>query len=302
MFVGLCLEVIMDGSLLETFVTVVEEGSFSGAGRKLFRTQPAVSLALKRLEGELQERLIDRSSKQLMLTAAGQIVFEYAQRFSELDNELRNSLMELRDKRSGRLTIGASESTALYLIGHIERYRRLFPGVKVEIRRSPSSRIPEAISVGSLDLGAISYSPSEPTLTSLEIYTDSLTFVVSPEHRFADRDEVDIADLGVETFIAHNVVSPYRAAVIDIFQKHQVSLNMEVEMPTIETIRKLVQLNMGVAFLPKMCVEQEIRTGVLAEVSVREIQVDRKIRIVYPAKRRISYAAQAFLDLVPERA
>ena len=141
----------MDVSLLETFVAVVEEGSFSGAGRKLRRTQPAISLALKRLEAELEEKLVDRSSKQLTLTDAGRVVFEYARRFDGLDRELRNSLVEMRDKRAGRLTIGANESTALYLIGHIERYRRLYPGVKVEIRRSLSSRIPEALSAGSLD-------------------------------------------------------------------------------------------------------------------------------------------------------
>ena len=289
----------MDVSLLETFVAVVEEGSFSGAGRKLLRTQPAISLALKRLETELEEKLIDRSSKQLTLTDAGRMVFEYARRFDGLDRELRNALVEIRDKRAGRLTIGANESTALYLIGHIERYRRLYPGVKVEIRRSLSSRVPEALLAGSLDLGAISYAPADPALAALEIYTDSLTFVVAPEHRFADRGEVGIHELGMETFIAHNVVSPYRAAVIDTFRRLQVPLNIEVEMPTIETIRKLVQLNMGVAFLPKMCVEQELRAGALAEVRVREIQVERKIRLVYPARRQVSHAARAFLDLVP---
>ena len=288
----------MDVALLETFVAIVEEGSFSAAGRRLLRTQPAISLALKRLETELGELLVDRSSKQLALTAAGRIVFEYAQRFDGLDRELRNALIEVRDKQSGRLTIGASESTALYLIEHVERYRQLFSGVKVEIRRSLSSRIPEAILAGSLDLGAISYVPMDSVLSALEIYTDSLTFIVAPEHRLAGRSEVSIKDLGTETFIAHSVSSPYRAAVIDIFQNHQVPLNMEVEMPTMETIRKFVQLNMGVAFLPRMCVEQEICNGVLTEVGVREIQVERKIRLVYPAKRQISYAAKALLDLV----
>ncbi len=288
----------MDLSLLETFRTVVEEGGFSAAGQKLLRTQPAVSLALKRLENELGEKLIDRSSRSLVLTDAGGAVLEYAQRFDGLKRELQNALAELRDKRAGKLTIGANESTALYLLVHIERYRRLYPGVKVEIRRSLSSRIPEALLAGSLDLGAISYDPGDPKLVTAEIYTDALTFVVSPTHRFADRQEVNITELGMETFIAHNVVSPYRATVIDIFRRHQVALNMEVEMPTIETIRRLVQLNLGVAFLPKMCVEQEIAAGILREVAVRQIQVERKIRLAYPAKRQLSHAADAFLELV----
>lgn len=288
----------MDASLLETFVAVVEEGSFSGAGRKLLRTQPAVSLALKRLEGELGEKLIDRSSKNLVLTDAGRLVFEFAQRFDGLDRELSNALKELRDKRAGNLTIGANESTALYLLSHVVGYRKQYPSVKVEIRRSLSSRIPQAVLQGSLEMGAVSYDPADPQLHSLEIYTDALTFVASPEHRLAGRGQVSITELGMETFIAHNVISPYRARVIEAFRRHQVPLNMDIQMPTIETIRAMVRLNLGVAFLPRMCVEQDISVGALREVSVDEIEVERKIRLVYPAKRKLSYAAQAFLDLV----
>jgi DNA-binding transcriptional LysR family regulator len=288
----------MDLGLLKTLIAVVEEGSFSGAGQKLLRTQPAISLALQRLEADLGEKLIDRSSKNLVLTDAGRVVLEYARRFDGLEQELRNALVELRDKQAGKLIIGANESTALYLLVHIGAYRKLYPGVKVEIRRSLSSRIPEAVLNGSLDLGAISYAPRDPSLVAKEIYNDRLTFVVSPKHRFAGREKLSISELGMETFIAHNVVSPYRQQVIDTFRRLKVPLKMEIEMPTIETIRKLVQLNMGVAFLPKMCVEQEIAAGVLKEVTVEEMQMERKIRLVYAAKRQLSHAAQAFLEVV----
>jgi DNA-binding transcriptional LysR family regulator len=288
----------MDASLLETFIAVVEEGSFSGAGRKLFRTQPAISLALKRLEAELGEKLIDRSSKSLVLTDAGRLVFEFAQRYEGLDHELTNSLKELRDKNAGKLTIGANESTALYLLSHISIFRTQYPSVKVEIRRSLSSRIPEAVLQGSLEMGAVSYDPGDPSLCSLEIYADALTFVTSPQHRLAGRDKVSITELGMETFIAHNVISPYRVRVIEAFRRHQVPLNMDIQMPTIETIRAMVRRNLGVAFLPRMCVEQDLSVGALCEVPVDEIEVERKIRLVYPAKRKLSYAAQAFLELV----
>jgi DNA-binding transcriptional LysR family regulator len=288
----------MDASLLETFVAVVEEGSFSGAGRKLLRTQPAVSLALKRLEAELGEKLIDRSSKSLVLTDAGRVVLEFAQRFDGLDLELTNALKELRDKHAGKLTIGANESTALYLLSHIATYRTQYPSVKVEIRRSLSSRMPEAVLQGSIEMGAVSYDPGDPNLCSLEIYTDALAFVTSPQHRLSGRGKVSITELGMETFIAHNVISPYRVRVIEAFRRHQVPLNMDIQMPTIETIRAMVRRNLGVAFLPKMCVEQDLSVGALREVHVEEIEVERKIRLVYPAKRKLSYAAQAFLELV----
>jgi DNA-binding transcriptional LysR family regulator len=283
---------------LKVFLTVANEKSFSRAAEKLLRTQPAISLAIQRLETELEEKLIDRSGKELLLTDSGRIVLDYARRFENLERELDNSLEELRDNSAGRLTIGANESTSLYLLRHIQRYRRLYPKVRVQVRRSLSSKIPSQLLDGDLELGVISYDPGDEHLIATVIYTDHLAFVVSPQHRFARRDAISITELGMETFIAHNVVSPYREAVLREFQRHQVPLNMDVEMPTVETIRKMVQRNEGVAFLPRMCVEQELEQQTLYEVKVEELHVERKIRLVYPARRNLSHAARAFLELI----
>ena len=225
-------------------------------------------------------------------------MLDYARRFQSLQQELDNSLAELRDNSAGRLTIGANESTSLYLLRHIERYRELHPKVKVQVRRSLSSKIPNELLDGNLELGVISYDPGDERLKSKVIYTDALAFVVSPKHRLAHRKTVSITELGAETFIAHNVVSPYREVVLREFQAHKVPLRMDVEMPTIETIRKMVQNNQGVAFLPRMCVEQEIEQKTLCEVKVKEMHVERKIRLVYPTRRALSHAAKAFLEVV----
>src|SRR4051794_29264360 len=283
---------------LKVFLTVATEKSFSRAGEKLLRTQPAISLAIQRLEAELQERLIDRSGKELLLTDAGRIVLDFSRRFLNLQEDLENALAELRDNSAGRLIVGANESTALYLLKHIEQYRRLYPKVKVQVRRSYSSKIPAQLIDGDLELGVISYDPEDDRLVSIVIYTDHLAFVVSPQHRFSNRTEIGITELGMETFIAHNVLSPYRAMVLKAFQQHKVPLNMDVEMPTVETIRKMVQRNEGVAFLPKMCVEQELQQGRLFEIRVPELLMERKIRLTYPARRALSHAAKAFLEVI----
>ena len=287
---------------LKVFLSVANEKSFSRAAEKMLRTQPAISLAVQRLEAELEEKLIDRSAKELLLTDAGKVVLEFARRFENLEADMYNSLAELRDNSSGRLTIGANESTSLYLLNHIEQYRRQYPKVKVQVRRSLSSKIPAQLMDGDLELGLISFDPGDERIVSTVIYTDRLVFVVSPNHRLASRPEVSISELGMETFIAHNVLSPYREIVLREFQRHRVPLNMDVEMPTVETIRRLVQRNEGVAFLPKMCVEPELENGMLCEVRVKELDVERKIRLVYPAKRALSHAAKAFLELVDKDA
>src|SRR6266536_3030290 len=158
---------------LHVFLTVATERSFSRAAEKLLRTQPAVSRALQRLESELGEKVIDRSGKELVLTDAGRVVLEFARRFENLRPELENSLAELRDKSAGRLSIGANASTTLYLLPHIERYRRLYPKIKVQVRRSLSSKIPAELIDGNLELGVISFDPGDERLVSTIIYTDS---------------------------------------------------------------------------------------------------------------------------------
>jgi DNA-binding transcriptional LysR family regulator len=283
---------------LRVFLTVATEKSFSRAAQKLLRTQPAISLSIQRLEIELGEKLIDRSAKDLLLTDAGKVVLDHARRFENLQGELENALAEMRDKSAGRLAIGANESSTLYLLDHIERYRRQYPKIKVQIRRSLSSKIPAELIDGDLELGILTFDPEDERLVSKVIYRDHLAFIVSPLHRLASADQVSILELGEEQFIAHNVVSPYRAVVLREFQRHKVPLHMDLEMPTIEAIRKMVQRNEGVAFLPRMCVDEEIRQGILREVKVKEMDVDRKIRLVYPARRVLSHAAQAFLEVV----
>jgi len=283
---------------LKVFLTVATERSFSRAGEKLLRKQPAISIAIQRLESDLKEKLIDRSGRELLLTDAGRIVLEFAKRFQNLESDLENALRELKDNYAGRLSIGANESTSLYLLQYIEQFHRSFPKVKVQVRRSESSKIPSQLLDGELELGAISYDPGNDHLLSQVIYTDRLTLIVSPRHRFANRGEISISELDMETFIAHNVLSPYREAVLREFQRHKVPLNMDLEMPTVETIRRLVQDNEGIAFLPRMCVEQEIKQNLLREVRVTELSVERKIRLVYPGRRALSHAAKAFLEVV----
>ncbi len=288
----------MELSQLTIFWTVASEKSFSRAAQKLRKTQPAVSLAVQRLEAELGEKLLDRSLKDGTLTDTGKIVYDYARKFANLRREMANALTELRDQKTGKLVIGANESGALYLLTHLQKLRRLYPKVQVEVRRSLSRNIPSEVLDNSMDLGVVSYRPGNRNLQITVIYEDAVAFIVPSQHAFARRKQVSIRDLGSETIIAHNIASPYRQIVLDAFQKHQVALKMDIEMPTVETIKKMVQSGMGVAFIPRMCAQAELAAGQLVEVPVRELKVVRKIYLVHPAHRHLSHAARAFLELV----
>ncbi len=281
-----------------TFLAVAREHSFSRAGEKLGRTQPAISLAVRRLEEELGERLFDRSSKEGMLTDAGRLVREHAEEMERQRERLALALVELRDRHRGTVTVGANESTALALLPALERFRRRYPQIKVEVRRSLSRAIPQEVLAGHLDLGVISYEPGQRELLATPLYQDRLAFVVYPGHRLAGRGAVSLRELASESFIAHNVESPFRALTVAVFQKHKVTLNIDVELPTVETIKKLVMRGLGVAFVPRLSAEEELAQGRLVEVGIRGFRVARDLRLVRKRRARLSHAAAAFVETV----
>src|SRR5450631_2247120 len=292
----------MELHALQVFATVVSERSFSRAAEKLYRTQPAISLAVQRLESEIGEKLIDRGAKELVPTDTGRTVLDFARRFRNLEEELEGALAELRDKSAGRLVVGANESSTLYLLPYIQRYRRQFPKIKVQIRRAQSSRIPVELLEGDLELGVASYDPGDDRLVAQVIYTDALAFIVSPKHRLARRRSVSISELGEETFLAHNVLSPYREVVLREFRRHKVTLRLDREVPTLEKTPRPVQNDGGVTLLPRNFGRQDRGSRRLREVNVKELHVERKVRLLYAKARTLSHAARAFLELVQQAA
>lgn len=284
--------------LLNVFLTVMEEKSFTRAAERLGRTQPAITQAIQRLEQDLGEVLIDRSGRELALTDAGQVVFETARRQQNLQRELISQLDELRNKATGRLVIGANESMILYLLPHLIRYRRSHPKVKLVVQRSRSSEIPELLLAGDADFGVVSYLTGDERFHSEVLYVDHLSFVVSPDHPLAHEKRLTIKDLEAQSFVAHNVASPYRDAVMKAFQQQKIQLNMDIEMPTVESIRRMVQSGLGVAFLPRVCVDQDLSNGILKEIPVNELRLERKIYLLSVDKRPLSHAAKAFLELI----
>ena len=293
---------IMDIHQLETFLAVVGEGSFSGAARALGRTQPAISQVIGRLEDELGQRLFERPARRGGLTDAGKALVEYAQRLITVRQQAKVALEDVRALRAGRLAVAANELTCLYLLPVLDQFRRLYPGVSVTMQRSLASRVPAAVLDYGVDLGVVTYQPLEHGLRSVVVYRDELVFVVPPSHPLARRTEVSISMLGSESFVAHHVTSPYRGLVLDAFRKHRVTLHMPVEMPTIDAIKRFVALGHGVALLPGISVEAELRRGELVRVPVPELALERKLRLVMRRHGEPSQAVQAFLAVVEHHA
>jgi len=292
----------MDLMELHAFLAVAREKSFSRAAEKLYRTQPAVSLAVRRLEDWVGQRLFVRGGRPARLTDAGEVLRDYAERILNLREETKRAVEELGGLHRGRVSLGVNESSIHALLPLLARFHRLHPGIHIAVQRTFSRDIPTEVLNYRLDLGVVSYIPPDEKLAAVPVFRDQLAFVVPTAHRLARRRVVDIAELGDETFIAHIVDSPYRWRVIQLFEKHRVPLRMTVELPTIESIKRFVQMGMGVAIVPRMCVRWDVERKLLAEVRIRQLNLPRHLHLIHRRDARFSRATAALVQLLHRRA
>jgi len=288
----------MELSQLETFLAVAEERSFSRAAIRLHRTQPAVSQVIRKLETAVGETLFDRAARDGSLTAAGELLRDYAQRLLALRREASSALDELKSLERGRLQLAANEYTCMYLLPAIDQFRKEFPQIGVSVHRMLASRIPEELNLRTFEIGVVSFRLDAERFRTIAVYNDSLILIVSPNHPLARAGRVAINDLGQENFIAHNVTSPLRKKVIETFQRYRTPLNMEIDLPTIEAIKRFVAMGNGVALVPHITVARELEVGDLVGVTVDELEMKRVLRLVHRRQATLSYAARAFLRTV----
>lgn len=290
----------MDMNQLEVLIAVAQEKSFSRAAERLHRTQPAISQAIRRLETEIGEPLFDRSSKDGTMTAAGRLLLGHAQQMLNLRLSAHAAIKELKGLHRGKLSLSANEYTVMYLLPLLPVFRARHPHIKIEVKRSLASRISSEILARETEIGIVSFKPNDTGIASVAVLTDELALIVPPNHPLAARKVVSVRELGAESFIAHNVPSPYREKVVRAFEKYRTPLNISLEMPTLEAIKRFVEGGMGVALVPKLAAQSEIVRGQVAALTVREMKLERRLYLVYRKSATLSHAARAFLRVARE--
>lgn len=286
---------------LNSFVVVAEERSFSKAARRLHRTQPAVSQAIRRLEEGLGDRLFDRSSKNGALTEAGLLLREHALRLLRLASEAAAAVRELQQVRRGRVIIGANEAAVHSVLPYVGEYAAAHPQVTVDVRRVPSRKIASELQDRTLDFGVLTFQPAEKELQSLALGSDELVLLTHRDHALAARKSVGIEEVGRQVIIAHNDPSPARERVLRLSERKHAPLNIQVSLPSLDGIKRAVEMGVGVAVLPRRCALTEIERGDLVAVKIPELSTRRVVRFVFRKGGDLSHAAAAFLQLVKDR-
>ncbi|HAK55062.1 MAG: LysR family transcriptional regulator [Vicinamibacterales bacterium] len=290
----------MDLAELQTFLTVASERSFSRAAVRLHRTQPAVSQAVRRLEEDLNERLFDRTSKGGRLTEAGRILLDYARRLTDLRDEAASAVRELQDFRRGRVAIGANEAAVHVLLPIVSRFRDEHPEAQIDVRRVPARQVATEVINGTLDFGVLTFHPSERGLSTVTVGADELVLLTSPDHPLAGQDEISMEEFGRQTVIAHNDPSPARDRVLRLSQQRHAPINIQMSFPSLDGIKRAVEMGLGVALLPRRCALAEIARGQLAVVRVSQLRLPRQIRLVYRRAGEKTRAVAAFLDVAKD--
>ncbi len=291
----------MDLLQLEHFLAVAEEGSFTRAAERVFRTQPAISQSVKKLEEAIGVPLFARDMPELTLTEAGDAIVGYARRMLALRDDAMRQVGELHNLTSGHLRIAAYESAAVYLLpGPLRGYFRQFPQIKVGIYRGRLDEIPRQVMDRQIDVGFVKDEPVFHGLKSVKVYSDEMMLIASPQHRLATRDRVQVKDLGGESFVVHHLCTSTEQKILRLFEAHQTRCNIAAELWSFENVKHFVQQDIGLAIVPRVTVLHELAAGSLVGIPLEGLEMARPTLMIFRDRGYVSDCAQQFIDMVKQ--
>lgn len=287
----------MDFDQLETFLEVARHTSFSRAAEKRFRTQPAISAQIRALEEEVGARLFDRSGGRVALTAAGKVFQRYADEALESRRAALAALGEMERIPRGEIVVGANEATCLHILPEVfAEFKKQYASVAVSIHRSERARIMEAIIENSVDFGVVSLPVADNRLTVVPIHRDELVVIAPPRHPLARLKAAAIADV-VKYPLLLPKVGRTRDAIENLFHARHLKPNVSMELDSSELLKRFVAADVGVGFIARSNVVEDVRAKVLAAVPLADAQIKRDLALVFRKDKALSRAALAFIDI-----
>jgi DNA-binding transcriptional LysR family regulator len=289
----------VDLESLRSFYHVARERSFSRAARALHVSQPAVSVRIKTLEQELDERLFDRARKGVALTEAGAVLFRAAEKIFADVEEARLKLRELRESGAGRVRLGCSDTVSLYLLPPaLRKFRRRYPASEVTIRNDHSSAILDLLVRGELDFGIVSRPPSlDHRLEARELRKESFVAVCRKDDPLLRRGTASLAALDGRPMVALERGTVTRDAVDRALRSAGARPKVVLETGNVEVQKLYAALGFGCALLPGSAVTEADRRR-LAVLPLKPGELEHQIVAVVPKDRYVPRAAQALLELV----
>jgi len=287
----------VDFDQLETFLEVARHTSFSRAAEKRFRTQPAISSQIRALEEEVGARLFDRSGGKVSLTAAGKTFQKYVEETLEQRRTMLTALAEMERIPRGEIVVGANEGTCLHVLPEVfAEFKKHYPEVGVNIRRSERAKVLESIVDNSVDFGVVSMPVSDTRLTVVTIHRDDLVVIAPPKHPLAKLKSATLAEATKYPLLLPKV-GRTRDELESAFDQRKLRPNISMELDSSELLKRFVAADVGVGFIARSNVVADVKAGVLAAIPLADTQIKRDLALVFRKDKALSRAALAFIDI-----
>lgn len=284
---------------LQSFRAVAEIGGFKRAADARFLAQSTISQQIAALERELGVRLFERLGWRIVLTDAGKEFLRNVIRILALVEDSRRAMEDIRGLASGNLIVGASHTVGNHLaLGFFGRFNAEHPGVRLVLEIAPTPRTAERVIEGALDVGLVEAPVSSPELTVRPFMTDELVLIVPRGHRWVQQAEIDPEELAQERFIAREPGSISRRIVEEQLTSMGVEVRPVLELGTPEAIRGAVGAGLGVAIVSRHVVSLALAAGVVAEVNIRGLRLERDLYVILHREKHVSPVLSAFLGLL----
>lgn len=287
----------MDFDQLETFLEVARHTSFSRAAEKRFRTQPAISSQIRALEEEIGARLFDRSGGKVALTAPGKVFQKYAEEALAARKTVIASLAEMERVPRGEIVVGANEATCLHILPEVfAEFKKLYPSVGVHISRLERAKILESVIDNSVDFGVVSTPVDDKRLTVVSIHRDELVIIAPPRHPLSRMKEVTVADV-VRFPLLLPKVGRTRDTIENLFDERQLKPRISMELDSSEVLKRFVAADVGIGFIAKSNVVEDVKAGALAALPLADASIRRELALVFRKDKALSRAALAFIEI-----
>lgn len=282
---------------LKIFLTVCNYKNMSKAAKILYMTQPAVSQSIADLEEQLGIKLFDRVNRRIVLTYGGEVLLEYSKRILILVDEAQRTLRDISNASKGQIRIGASTTIGTYLISNIiGEYKRKHSGICLPFIIDNTGVIEEMILDNRIDVGLVEGPVHSSNIIVEPFFDDELYLICSKNHHWAKRKKINEEEIKKEDLIIRESGSGTREVFEDTMSVRGIRYNITHVLNNTEAIKKAVEANLGIAFVSKIAVEEEIKSGRLVKIDIDNLNFNRKFNVIYHKDKFTSILFENFID------
>jgi DNA-binding transcriptional LysR family regulator len=292
---------LMQIESLKVFCDLTETESFTKAAQINGVTQSAVSQTISSLERQFKSLLIERSKKNFRLTAEGEVLYDYSKQILQMYDALHSKLQEIQDVISGNIRLATIYSIGLHVLPpYLKKFLKGFPTVNVHVEYRRHNQVYEDVLGNVVDLGLVAYPARDAKLETVILRKDPMVLITNPQHALAKQKSVKLKALSGHKFVGFEKDIPTRKALDKILKDHGVSVNHVMEFDNVETVKRAVEIDSGIAIVPQETIRQEVANQSLAAVALEGGECFRPLGVIYKKNKVLSPAIKQFITLLKE--